>query len=274
MKLKSTIFALATLAAGGLATAADLGAIKGPAPVMATSWTGLYIGASAGARWVNTTGQVLSAIDTGVNILLPQCVGACPSTSWNSSGFRLGAFAGYNWQVAPSWVVGVEGDIALDTNKISRAGFIYPSAPGTFYGTGRVDDFFGVRSNWDAGLRLRAGFLITPGMLLYATGGLAVTNIESTSTCGVLSFCVAAGFQPFTHKTSTTLAGWTIGAGLEAMISANWTLRAEYRYAQFASTTRAETRRCCGGGAAFVQTATYSLKPQTHTLQLGVAYKF
>ncbi|MGG6497701.1 UNVERIFIED_CONTAM: porin family protein, partial [Bacteroidetes bacterium 56_B9] len=83
-----------------------------------------------------------------------------------------GGYAGYNWQVAPTWVVGLEGDIAWgDANK-TLAGI-----PGTWpAGTSSASialDSTSLRETWDGAIRGRLGFLITPTIMLFGTGGVA-----------------------------------------------------------------------------------------------------
>ena len=46
------------------------------------------------------------------------------------------------------------------------------------------DSSYTVRTGWDASLRGRLGVLVTPGLLLYGTGGAAWIDTEITSSCG------------------------------------------------------------------------------------------
>ena len=93
--------------------------------------------------------------------------------------------------------------------------------------------------NWDASVRGRLGYLVTPDTLIYGTGGVAFQNIEAFGQCGslissALCFTTTGQTAPSPGITqSTTLVGWTIGAGVEAHLWGNWLLRAEYRYADF-----------------------------------------
>src|SRR5690242_3814335 len=79
------------------ASAADLGRpiYKTPAALPVApmwTWTGLYIGGHLGGAWSNE-----------------DVTGAVVPFSLQPSGFLGGAQAGYNWQVNPNWVIGVEG---------------------------------------------------------------------------------------------------------------------------------------------------------------------
>ena len=110
-------------------------------------------------------------------------------------------FAGYDWQVAPKWVTGIEGDIAFGDSSMRRGGI-----PGT-YGNGccggvwlcvpgieaeQVDSAT-VKLGWDASMRARLGYLTTPNILVYGTGGVA---FQQMSVDGDLQW-IAAVLLPF-----------------------------------------------------------------------------
>jgi len=99
-----------------------------------------------------------------------------------------------------------------------------------------------------------------PTVLLYATGGAAFQDIKASATCnpnGTAGFCVAT----HTETVSTTRTGWTVGAGIEALLGANWTGRLEYRFADF-------------GTFNHTFFAIAGIKVNTHTVAVGLAYKF
>jgi outer membrane immunogenic protein len=70
-----------------------------------------------------------------------------------------------------------------------------------------------------------------------------------------------------TKSSSTVRSGWTVGAGVEVMLSSNWVARAEYRYADFGSIGFTFPPAPSTGF-----TSTVSLK--TNTALLGFGYKF
>ena len=113
------------------------------------------------------------------------------------NGADGGVFAGYNFQ-ANNWVVGVEVDALLSGVEGSGGGF-------------------SVDQEWAASLRLRAGYSLE-SFLLYGTGGLAVSGTE-----------LAAGGA----KDNDTQLGWTVGGGIESLITDNLTARVEYRYSDY-----------------------------------------
>jgi outer membrane immunogenic protein len=237
-----------------------------PAPTAFFNWTGGYAGISLGGRWTDNAWTT-----TGIGSPLGPPDPTTTPASFDSSTFRAGGYIGYNWQMAPLWVIGVEADAAWGHNNMTLAGI-----PGTYGTLGQgvgpgatATDSSNVTLGWDGSLRGRVGFLITPTWLLYATGGIAWQQANLNATCngglGVNpSWCVAVRNETF----STTMTGWTIGAGAEALLWSNWLLRAEYRYADYGNISHTFF---AGSNADEVQMY-QSLK--INTALIGLAYKF
>src|SRR5262249_53771084 len=97
------------LAISGVASAADLGAIPLRGPV--GMWDGLYAGVNGGYNW-----------NDGDATMFNSSVGVRP----NPTGGLFGAQVGYNWQLTPDWVFGVETDLdwANITGTTPPAAFI------------------------------------------------------------------------------------------------------------------------------------------------------
>jgi outer membrane immunogenic protein len=153
------------------AVAADMAPLdRGP---LAPDWTGVYLGADLGAAWSTTKFNGL-AVD--------------------ASSVGGGLYAGYNWQFAPGWLVGVEGDSHW-------ADLTVPA------GSGDV--------NWIGTLRGRIGWSPFASTMLYVTGGAAWSTV---SIPGV-----------DTLPATQTKSGWVVGGGVEwALWTSNWLVRAEF----------------------------------------------
>jgi outer membrane immunogenic protein len=130
---------------------------------------------------------------------------------------------------------------------------------------------------WDASARARVGYLFTPTLLLYGTGGVAWQNFQVSGTClhsGGDPFCFPAPGSPTSMVTnSTTRTGWTVGIGLETEIYQNWLMRAEYRYSDFGTFNGAMNFNVSGVPIG-VDTYRYSLRVNTQIATFGVGYKF
>lgn len=220
----------------------------------APSWDGFYVGANVGLRATQSKW-------TGLDFFGPPVPGL-ESQTFNDAAFRYGFYAGYNWQFAPRWVAGIEGEWGDAQKTRTQPGFL-PGFSGIFFGI-VPGDTVSVQTNWDAGLRGRIGYLVTPSTLLYATGGAAWQDFKITSVCGP-SDC-GSETPASAH---TTQVGWMAGGGIEKMLAGNWLARAEYRYADFGT-----SRETLHFGAPIFGTATVDLKLATSTYVFGLAYRF
>jgi outer membrane immunogenic protein len=255
---------LAGVALAAPAQAADLAPFTKAPLLVAPSWTGFYAGLGLGFRSTQADLTTTSVLQDGVPRDLN---GAVLTQPFDGTGFRVNPYAGYNWQVAPHWVVGVEGDVGFGDQTTALPGF--RASPRAGSSTFAVDSL-SVKAGWDASLRGRAGYLLTPTTLVYATGGLAWQHFDVTSVC-VGATCNNA--TPTTVSNSATKTGWTLGGGLETVLWGNWLLRAEYRYADFGTTPFAIARTQTGAGPALT-VDNFDTKLATHTANVGLAYKF
>ncbi|HZR87587.1 MAG TPA: outer membrane beta-barrel protein [Bradyrhizobium sp.] len=259
---------------------------KAPA-IAPVNWSGAYAGLDLGLR-----SSMTNATENGVTIngAAAPCVFAgfvpprsCVSSEpMNGSAFRLGGHLGYDWQISPQWLVGIEGDAGWADRTVTFHGsalpgningFLFPI--GSF--SGLQGDSFSVKSTWDASLRGRVGVLATPSLLIYATGGAAWLHFESTSSCGLspVGDCFTT-MSPLSITNATTKLGWTLGGGGETRLWSNWFGRAEYRYADYGNVSYVNTvfNAGFGGFGPFIYNDTYSLHMRTHTLNFGLSYKF
>jgi len=236
-----------------------------PAPIAAApSWAGAYFGLEGGVDWANSDWST-RALAGG--LITPDNTA---DTSFSRFGGRFGAYAGYNWMLSPATLFGVEGDIAADffdsksKNGIPGALTFYPlAAPYS-------DNVSAKGSSYDGSLRVRLGALVTPTTLIYATGGVAFADSKFSVSCpgatGPNSFCAVDE----SGSTSPTRVGWTAGLGVETMLTANWLLRAEYRYSGFGGKTTTFFPNGAAGFDAITAHTTYD----ANMLNVGLAYKF
>jgi len=231
--MKKLLLATVALAAFG-ATAPALGADIGARPYYNTppayaaplyNWTGFYIGAHLGGAFSsgNTfNGLVLS--DSSARLL---------------GGVQVGA----DWQFAPNWVVGAEGQYSwLGSNNFNAT---FPN--------GMV---FNNDQRAIASITARVGYTWGPG-LAYIKGGYAYSDNRDTLTFAG----VPVGFALDTSHRD----GYTIGAGVEYMFAPNWSAKAEYQYYNFGDTRFVAP-------AVLIPFGTFH--NDEHTLKLGVNYRF
>ena len=225
----TVVFATVALTMGASgAFAADMGrpamSYKAPppaAPVM--SWTGFYVGGDAGGVWSNnsaTWNPLPSPAVFGVNAI---------SSHDKDSGFIGGLHGGYNYQFAPTWVAGIEGDWMWSSEKASWtqpwSGFpAGPAVAGTFTTMSQ-------RLDWLSSIRGRLGYVISPNLMAYGTGGVAFARFDDAAS----NFSGGAGAYNTAASDHSTQTGLTVGGGLEYMLTTNWSVRAEYLYYHFKS---------------------------------------
>jgi opacity protein-like surface antigen len=100
--------AAAALVAIAPANAADLGLRPMYAAPPAFTWSGCYIGGNIGWGWGRDTVSIPNLAETtGVPELAGVSLG---SVTGNTKGILGGGQVGCNYQFAPNWVIGIEGD--------------------------------------------------------------------------------------------------------------------------------------------------------------------
>lgn len=263
-------FVLATVLAGWAVPALGDGLGHGSPAAGTPSWSGFYAGLAAGARhaeadWRGTCFST-ACIEGGPNFFF---VDASSPRGFDLSSFRGSIFAGHNWQVG-DYLVGVETDVGW-----SRAARTTFGIPGCTFDCGNLPptpddiDSATIRTLWDASLRLRGGWLLTPGLLSFVTGGIAFQRVAANLTCSFAGpWCVPPVFDDVRNESHRkTLIGWTAGAGLEWMLPRNWLLRGEYRYADFG---RFRPTFFTGTDDVLLT----DIRVVTHTLMIGLALKY
>lgn len=212
---KLLLGAAALLALAGGAGAADLptkAPLKAPPPVVTYDWNGFYIGGYYGT----SVGQTKAHTDRpGTVTSLPGVVDI------NGGGLVLGALLGYNWQFAPNWLVGLEGDFG--TLGIDRT-----------FNDWNDGILAGSKADWYSTVRGRFGYVTGPS-LLYVTGGAAFVHIKDTFGGGG-PFIGQPGPAIPAIANTTTKTGWTVGGGIETKLSRNWSSKTEYLFIEAGST--------------------------------------
>lgn len=251
----------------GAAIAADAIYQEPVAPALEASvydWSGVYVGGNIGYMWSDlrstdnsiTTNGPLVGLPGGTFTPAATFFGADGSDDMN--GVVGGIQAGVNFQHG-SFVYGVEADYQYA--GLDQANSFYATEAGPFYETGAELKHFGT-------LRGRLGYAVDT-VLFYGTAGLALGRGE-----GTLSITGGGPLDPpgatFSDKQSEWFVGYAVGAGVEAAIArSNWSVKAEYLYADFGDQTFDFSFAGTGG-----DTATGRTSLDAHLLRVGVNYRF
>jgi outer membrane immunogenic protein len=258
--------ALATSAAAvGPAFAADLPVKSMAAPAPMYNWNGWYVGGNAGIAW---PADSLTGYSGGPGTAAFFAAGGLPTgLAPGAGGYFGGAQIGYNWQVSPAWLVGLEADIQGGDYKGNASVTTTPATLAPF--TTSVEQ----HSNWFGTVRGRAGFLVSPNILFYGTGGFAYGQTEASQST------IATGFTLATCPTNLPCAagsatsaryGWTAGAGWEIMTAPNWTAKVEYLYVDLGAQSLSATTPAFAPPVTF----TSSNKFRENILRIGFNYMF
>jgi outer membrane immunogenic protein len=265
-----------------------------PPPLM--TWTGFYIGVNAGYTFgrsksvYTSVGPIFAtpgwphggAVDT-----IPYLTALSAVTSGNgpvnSSGFIGGGQIGYNWQIGNKFVLGTEADIQGVAGSGNSA-TVVGAAPVPVDVNGNASNYVGfvtARKSLDylGTVRGRFGFLFTPSLLVYGTGGLAYGGVNaSSSVFAANTFYCCVHLPPVFGASaySNTRVGWTVGGGLEYLFWQKWSAKVEYLYYDLGSVTSGffvpETDTVTGFNAAYVGQS--RARFNGHVVRAGLNYHF
>jgi outer membrane immunogenic protein len=163
--------AICTAAIAALIGTPALAQVPPPAPAPVYNWTGWYAGVNAGASF----GNVKTDFNAPATVTLtfnppPPAIGNVDfggSDRTYPSGFMGGGQIGYNWQLPPIWVVGLEADFqgALEkdsntlTNNFNGAPLFEHPPTVTTTTTGSTVLDYQTKIDWFGTVRLRAGYV-------------------------------------------------------------------------------------------------------------------
>ena len=215
------------------AEAADLegGPYRATPPPPVYSWNGVYFGANFGGVFTVEKPKV----DAGF-------LGTPATFNSNPVGALGGLQLGYNLQLGPQWLIGIEGEadwtssqFTSNINNTIQAGTLTSN------------------QNWFDTLDGRLGYIMGP-VLLYAKGGGAWMNAKYTFG--------AQGAVNGVSEIKANHAGWTVGGGLEAFIMPNWSAKLEYDFLDFGRTSYFVP----------IYGATAAFHTEAHEVKVGINY--
>jgi outer membrane immunogenic protein len=156
-----------------------------------------------------------------------------------------GGQIGFDYQLHPNWVVGIEGQFS--GTSLDRS-FMQPPAGGR-YVTAKTD--------WLASVTGRLGYTWGPG-LIYAKAGVAFQNDDPAI------YFANRGNPVTTLSSDRNSTGYTVGGGFEYMFTPAWSAKVEYQYYNFGRSS------LTGSGPGPL----VSYRDDVHTVKVGVNYRF
>ena len=263
--LRSAILFSSAIGLASAVQAADLAA-----PV--SDWTGFYAGLGVGGGFafsemaaqgrgayedLGIDGQDWNDLDTANFSGNFQCAadicqgitsvfGALNDDS-GKAGFIGRAEIGADYQM-DRIVAGVNASFTFGDRKTSSSGggggagayeTTGPDEVVTGAGMGSVDSELELGNSWAVGARL--GYLVTDSVLLFAAGGYTQANAKLSAdfkgggTAGIDETSRITGAYDISSSQDEWLGGYYVGGGLEALITEQFSLKVEYRYADYDS---------------------------------------
>ncbi len=225
------------------------------------NWSGFYLGAHAGAgRGVASFSNPYGSPVYGDDV--------------TTDAFLAGLQGGYNWIVAPKWLVGVEANASIlsghGQNTCFQPSSIIVGANCQVF-PGEIASFAG-----------RLGYLTGPSgkTMIFGKAGLAWMHSELAAVPN------NTGFNGFNltpdpgngaaSERSFSSLGWTVGAGVEYALSPRWSTSVGYDYMRFGGGNIAtpDTSSVTSGGVVTASPggALSTVAQSLHVVRIGLNY--
>jgi outer membrane immunogenic protein len=207
---KSLALAIAVAGIGGAAHSVPASAGPG-------TWAGPYLGIGGGGGWADQSqhGGVLTLPGGGTSVSSVPFSSGSSDGDYHLSGGLLGGAVGYNFQ-SDRTIYGIEADASwadiTGSGTCGTGGVPLHACGGAIWGLETLRGRLGYDLGWTA-----SPFT---DVMAFISGGLAVGQIHAWD-----AYLSTSGTK--------TVAGWTIGGGLEAMLGRNWSVKLEYLHIDF-----------------------------------------
>ncbi|GAA2868159.1 outer membrane beta-barrel protein [Aminobacter sp. P9b] len=186
----------------------------------AFNWSGIYVGFGGGVGAVKHGLEI-----SGAPFSLPDVGGG---------GVFGEVTVGYDYMLSERVLIGAFADARFGNIGLSME---------------QGGDEAKITNNYGFDIGARAGYLLTPTTLGYVLGGYSWQHIDADLPGA------PAGFDLDSDRD-----GYVLGLGVETAIAANWTLKSEYRYANY-------------GTEPFIGVGGLDAETSTHTFSIGANYR-
>jgi outer membrane immunogenic protein len=238
-------------------------------------YNGVYVGASVGYSVQNNDIGDTILIDRpiiagGTNAFAPgSCNGAATQTANtrcrnDQDNLEFHARIGADRQFGQG-VIGIVGEFGK--SQVRDYASIFSTTPASYTMAREID--------WNAALRLRAGWTPNSQTLFYATGGAAYARVDH-------SFSTTNALNSFTvNNEEDNVWGWQAGGGVEQRLGNNFSIGLEYLYNRFDDKDSSVTVGTGAAGATnpFVVAGGATLRRSDtrfdyHSLRATAAFRF
>lgn len=220
-------------------------------PPIGLTWAGLYLGGNVGlgiAR--NPATHTRSAPVLGFDVLLDD-----QKIHLSPFGIVAGGQVGYNWRVAPNWLLGAEADLQASGQRDAACLSCNVTTDRALSLTQQISQTI----SWFGTVRGRVGWT-SGAALYYATAGLAHGSVS-------MDYLRTRNTTVDVGEVSANKTGWTVGGGVEAQLAGRWTGKLEYLYVDLGSVS---IDFVTSGGT----TGSVTSRVQNHVARVGLNYHF
>jgi outer membrane immunogenic protein len=192
------------------------------------------------------------------------------------SGAVGGFEAGYNWQAGSNWLWGLGADFSFAGMSGTASSTTLFNPVDTHTTTAQQD------TDWYGTVRGRLGWLATPNLLLFGTGGFAYGRVDgSVSYSSQTAFgATIGGFQAicgtnvtcFAGSSSAIRTGWTAGGGAEWLLDQHWSAKIEYQFVDLGTETVRVVALLAPTGLPASFNAAF--RDQFNVVRVGLNYRF
>ncbi|QGM44348.1 TonB-dependent receptor plug domain-containing protein [Methylocystis heyeri] len=264
-------------------------------PSPAPFWTGFYAGVNAGGLFGDNnglnnvpgdafddpgaknpkSGQILRSATYFGRASASSAASVVPLSE---GGFLGGGQIGYNWQFRPKLVAGLEADFQGTTAHASGSALgaaneaVTRASVTTTTTASKSLAYLGTA-------RGRFGYLVTPALLAYATGGLAYGEPHLAASIWQFSNSASFGVNGGYENANSLRIGWTVGAGGEWLINPHWSAKLEYLYCDlgnqgFYGLLGGVNQAVAGRPLLYVSNVTSAGWSGGHVVRAGLNYHF
>lgn len=192
-----------------------------------------------------------------------------PNENWNTSNQSFGNAPlvlglGYNFSVAPQWLVGIGADYSAISLKSSTYDMV-----GTGVNAGSSVTGNQLQTSNRFNIFVTPGYAIDKDKLVYLKAGYSSVSLKTTGITGCNPSSNCTGGVNFSNP-SNTLSGYVLGLGYKQIITGGFYGFAEANYMSYSKTSFNSVNQKAGSDY------TFSTNPSLSSYQalVGVGYKF
>jgi outer membrane immunogenic protein len=237
--------------------------------VLATLLTGVAVGASAQSAFEGFYGQIATGYESNqvsnINTTGNLTAGAYSASNQNFGGAPLVLGIGYNFSVAPKWLIG----IGVDYSVLSQTSSTFSQSNPVGDGLGGPSTISGasMKASNRYNIFVTPGYEVDKDKLVYLKAGYSSVSATNNWPTTYSDSGFSGPITPALGSQSKTVSGYILGLGYKQMISSGLYAFAEGNYMSY---TKPNFSVTSGNGEAI----TVSPSISSYQLLVGVGYRF